>query len=135
MASEPKTKPTGASVAEHLAAIEPPQRQVDALRAEAILREVTREEPVMWGPTIVGFGAYKGPTGDWPIAGFAARRAELVFYILPGFEERVDLMARLGRHRIGKSCLYIRKLADVDEGVLRELLAWSVETMRERHPA
>lgn len=135
MPAEPKTRPTEASVAEHLAAVEPAQRRLDGQAACALLEQITGEAPVMWGPSIVGFGSYRGSTGDWPRAGFAPRKAELVFYLVPGYEvERADLMARLGKHRIGVSCLYIRRLADVDEGVLRELLVWSQETMDARYP-
>lgn len=136
MPAEPKTRPTDASVDEHLASREPAQRRIDGERARALHEEVTGEPAVMWGPTIVGFGSYKGSTGDWPIAGFAARKAEMVFYLVPGYEiERRDLTDRLGKHRIGVSCLYIKKLSDVDEDVLRELVTWSVETMRARYPA
>ena len=76
----------------------------------------------MWGPSIVGFGVYKGPTGDWPILGFSPRKANLVFYGL-GSEQKEALLARLGKHRTGGGCVYVTKLADVDRGVLREMAA------------
>lgn len=136
MPAEPVMRPTGASVADHLAAVEPAQRRIDGQAALALHEEITGEPAVMWGPSIVGFGSYRGKTGVWPIAGFAARKAEMVFYALPeAYQSRRDLMDRLGKHRIGVSCLYIKKLADVDIEVLRELLTWSVETMRARYPA
>lgn len=140
MASEPKTKPTGASVADFLAAVENPTRRADAQAVCALLEEVTGEPPMMWGPSIVGFGSYhyryaSGQSGDWPIAGFSPRKANLVLYIMAGAAERPDLLARLGKARTSVSCLYVNRLSDVDMGVLRELAEWSVRTMRERYPA
>ena len=135
MAREPKTRPTDASVGDFIAAVEPATRREDARAVVAMLCEITGEAPVMWGPSIIGFGSYRGATGDWPRSGFSPRQAELVLYLVPGFEQQSERMARLGKHRVGTSCLYIRKLADVDLGALRELLVWSHETMRERYPA
>lgn len=135
MASEPKTRPTNASVADFLDAVEHPGRREDGKVIAAMLAEVSGERPVMWGPGIVGYGVYKGPTGDWPIIGFSPRTANLVVYLMPGFEDRADLMARLGKHRIGRSCLYLNRLSDVDQGVLRELATVSVRHMREMYPS
>lgn len=86
------------------------------------------------GPSIVGYGSYRGKTGDWPIIGFSPRKANLVLYVMAGAAERPDLLARLGKARASVSCLYVNRLSDVDMGVLRELAAWSVTTMRERYP-
>jgi len=135
MAAEPKTKPTDVPVADFIAAVDNPKRRADAEVVQQMLSEVSGEPPVMWGPSIVGYGSFRGPTGDWPIIGFSPRKAQLVLYIMPGFEERADLMARLGKHKAGGSCLYINKLEDVDQDVLRELAGHAVSWMREKYPA
>lgn len=135
MAAEPKTRPTDIPVADFIAAVDNPKRRAEAEVVHAMLTEVSGETPVMWGPSIVGYGSYRGPTGDWPIIGFSPRKAQLVLYIMPGFTEREDLMARLGKHKTGGSCLYINKLEDVDQGVLRELASYAVAWMREKYPA
>ncbi|HYC67885.1 DUF1801 domain-containing protein [Brevundimonas sp.] len=134
MAAEPKTKPTDAPVADFIAAVENPQRRADAEVVRAMLAEVTGEQPVMWGPSIVGYGRYKGPTGDWPIIGFSPRKAQLVLYIMRGFADFGELLARLGKHKTGGGCLYVNRLADVDLDVLREMAASSVAWMREQYP-
>ena len=135
MAAEPKTKPTDVPVDDFLAAVENPKRRADAEVVRALLAEVTGEQPVMWGPSIVGYGRYRGPTGDWPIIGFSPRKAQLVLYIMRGFADFGDLLARLGKHKTGGGCLYINRLDDVDLDVLREMSAASVAWMREKHPA
>ena len=134
MASEPKTRPTDASVAEFIAAVDHPVRRADAEVVCAMLEEVTGEKPVMWGPSIIGFGSYPGPTGDWPIAGFSPRKAQTVLYIV-GFKGQEDLLARLGKHSVSVACLYIKKLADVDLDVLRQIAEASVADTRARYPA
>ncbi len=131
MASEPKTKPTDVAPAEFIAAVEDPVRRADAEVVCQLLEEVTGKTPVMWGPSIVGFGTYKGSTGDWPIAGFSPRKAQTVVYIV-GFEGQDEMLARLGKHKVGKSCLYINKLTDVDMAVLREIAEASVADTRAR---
>jgi hypothetical protein len=93
----------------------------------------------MWGPSIIGYGSYRykyesGHEGEWPRAGFSPRKANLVVYLMPGYEDHAALLKRLGKHKIGKSCLYINKLADVDERVLRELIAKSWKRMAEMYP-
>jgi len=135
MPAEPKTKPTDVPVADFIAAVENPHRRADAETARTMLSEITGLEPVMWGPSIIGYGRYRGPTGDWPIIGFSPRKAQLVFYIMRGFTESGDLLARLGKHKTGGGCLYVNKLDDVDQAVLRELAAQSVAWMRERYPS
>ena len=134
MASEPKTKPTDASVDDFIAAVENPTRRADAEVVRAMLDEVTGEKAVMWGPSIVGYGSYRSPTGDWPITGFSPRKAQMVLYVM-GSADLDEKMGRLGKHSTGVSCLYIKKLADVDLGVLREIVEASVADMRARHPA
>ena len=135
--AEPKTKKTGASVAAFLDAVADPGRREDARAVLALMKRITGEEPKMWGPSIVGFGSYtytyaSGRTGDWPIAGFSPRKQALTLYVMPGFEKDADLMKRLGKHKAGKSCLYLNRLADVDAGVLEELVRRSVVRMRNR---
>ena len=133
--AEPKTRPTDVPVADFIAAVDNPRRRADAEVLQALLADVTGEEPVMWGPSIVGYGSYRGPTGDWPVIGFSPRKAQLVVYIMPGFAEQGELMARLGKHKIGGSCLYINTLADIDLDVLRDLAGKSVAWMRAKYPA
>lgn len=134
MASEPKTKPTDASVDDFIAAVDHPTRRADAEVVRAMMDEITGEKAVMWGPSIVGYGSYRTPTGDWPITGFSPRKAQMVLYVM-GSADLDEKMSRLGKHSTGVSCLYIKKLADVDLGVLREIVEASVADMRARHPA
>lgn len=125
---QPVTVPTGASVDNFLAAVPDDRRRADAERLCALLREATGEAPVMWGPSIVGFGTYRytyagGRTGDWPLVGFSPRKQQLVVYLVGGYEERYpSVLARLGPHKTGKGCLYLKRLDDVDESALRELV-------------
>lgn len=134
-----KTKPTKVSVESHIAAIANEEQRNDAERLVALMRKVTRQEPRMWGPSIVGFGRYhykyaSGHEGDSALAGFAARGRDLVVYIAESFEGRDDLLARLGEHKTGKVCVYIRRLADVDMRVLEKLVARSVADTKSRYP-
>ncbi len=136
--SQLKTLPNDASVEEFLDAVEHPRRREDARRLLELMREITGEPPRMWGSGIIGFGSYhyryaSGREGDWLLAGFSPRKQNLALYIMPGFSEAADLLARLGKHRTGKSCLYINKLADIDMEVLAELLRDSVAAMRKRY--
>lgn len=135
MAVEPKTKPTDASVADFLDAVTHPGRREDSKVVAALMAQVTGETPVMWGPSIVGYGSYKGPTGDWPIIGFSPRKANLVLYIMRGFKDSADLLAKLGKHKTGGGCLYLNRLDGVDIGALRTLCEESVAYMRETYPA
>jgi hypothetical protein len=137
--SKLKTKPTAVSVDSHLAAIANEEQRNDARTVVALMRSVTRQEPRMWGPSIVGFGSYhykyaSGHEGDSALAGFAVRGRELVVYIAEGFEGRDVLLARLGQHRSGKVCVYIRRLADVDLRVLETLVARSVAETKRLYP-
>jgi Domain of unknown function (DU1801) len=125
---QPVTVSTDASVDNFLAAVPDERRRADAQRLCAILREVTGEPAVMWGPSIVGFGSYRytygsGRTGDWPLVGFSPRKQQLVVYLVGGYEDRhAAVLARLGPHKTGKGCLYLKRLDDVDERALRELV-------------
>jgi hypothetical protein len=135
MAAEPKTKPTDASGEAYLDAVEHPGRRADGKAVAALMAEITGETPVMWGPSIVGYGSYKGPTGDWPIIGFSPRKPHLVLYIMRGFKDSADLLATLGKHKTSGGCIYIPRLDAVDMGVLRTLCEESVAWMREKYPA
>lgn len=135
MAVEPKTKPTDASVADFLEAVEHPGRREDGRIIAALMAEASGETAVMWGPTIVGFGTYKGATGDWPRIGFSPRKANLVLYLMSDMNGYADLLARLGKHRTSVACLYLNRLADVDMQVLRQMIVGSVKAMREKYPA
>jgi len=130
--AENKTKPTDVSIDEFIASVENDRRRDDAMTVCKLMKEVTGEEPVMWGPTMVGFGTYhykyaSGREGDWFLAGFAPRKANLVVYIQGGFKKHDALMKKLGKYKTGSGCLYINKLADVEMEVLRELVSRSVE--------
>ena len=132
--AENKTVKTGASVEEFMAAVENRRRREDGLALLEMMKDVTGLEPEMWGPSIIGFGSYhyrydSGREGDMPLIGFSPRSRSLSLYIMSGFDDYEGLLSKLGKHRKGASCLYINKLADVDTGVLRELVARSVEHM------
>ncbi len=133
----PKTVPTNASVEDYLNSIANEAKRQDSFALLDLMKEVTGEDAVMWGASIVGFGAYRyvyasGREGDWPLTGFAPRAQALTLYIMSGFDGYDDLLARLGKHSTGKSCLYIKRLSDVDLDVLRELVAESVAHMSAR---
>ena len=118
--TQPKTVPTDKSVDAFLDSVENPRRRADAWRVLDLMREVTGEPPKMWGASIVGFGSYhyryaSGREGDWLVVGLAPRKQNLVIYIMPGFARYGALLARLGKFRTGKSCLYVNKLDDVDQ--------------------
>ncbi|WP_033339204.1 DUF1801 domain-containing protein [Catenuloplanes japonicus] len=124
----PKTVQNQASVPDFLASVTDARRREDAETACALMADVTGADPAMWGASIVGFGAYRyeyasGRSGDWPAVAFSPRRAALTFYLMPGFPGYDTLLARLGPHSLGKSCLYIKRLADVDSETLRDLIA------------
>ncbi len=134
MASQNKTQPTNVSAQDFVAAVEPIRRRDDAMVLLDVFAEVTGWEPVMWGPTIIGYGRYhyKYPTGregDFLATGFSPRKAALSLYIMPGYQNYSEIMGRLGKHKTGKSCLYINKLADVDVSVLKELIKIGVEDL------
>ena len=133
--SELKTRPNRRSVEKFLAGVEDPERRADCLALVELMREVTGEEPRMWGPSIVGFGSYhyryaSGREGDWFLAGFSPRARDLTLYITSGFSRHEELMARLGKHKKGKSCLYLKRLADVDRKVLARLVRESAKHVK-----
>ena len=133
-----KTKPTGASVKDYLAARGSEQQRADCRELMALLEKVTQQSPKMWGPSIVGYGSYRytyesGRTGEAPLAGFAIRGRELVVYLMAEGSQQKALLSKLGKHRVGKSCLYFRQLADLDTAVLEQLVAGSVADMMRRY--
>ena len=137
--AEPKTRPTRASVAAYIKRLPDERTRADCLTLVSLMERVTGEKAVMWGPSIIGFGTYRlayadGSEADWPIAGFSPRKQDLTIYLMGVFDRRADLMRKLGKHRTGKVCLYIKRLADVDMKVLKELVAASVGYMREKYP-
>ncbi len=133
--SENKTRPTDQDVIDFLHSVEHKTRREDGLALLELMKEVTGEDPVMWGSSIVGFGSYhyryeSGREGDMPLVGFSPRKQSMTLYIMPGFDDYEEILANLGKHKIGKSCLYVNKLADVDEKVLRSLVRRSYEHMK-----
>jgi hypothetical protein len=132
--SELKTKLNDASVEEFLNSVEDEKKRKASFAILELMKDVTDEEPKMWGDSIVGFGSYhykykSGREGDWFLTGFSPRKQNLTLYIMPGFEDYDTLMNDLGKYKTGKSCLYINKIDDVDLGVLKELVKQSVEQM------
>ena len=134
-----KTKATKVSVARHIAAIANEQQRADAKSLATLLRRVTRQSPVMWGPSIIGFGSYhyrydSGREGDSPLTGFAARGNGFVIYVTTGFAGHESLLAKLGKHKTSTACLYIKRVADIDLKVLEALVTRSVAQMKRRYP-
>ena len=137
--AEIKTKQTEVSVDDFIAGLENPQRREDARTVRAMFERLTGEPAKMWGPTIIGFGSYhykyeSGHEGTMCRMGFSPRKAELVLYVLTGFAGQPELLARLGKHRTGKVCLYVKKLADVDETVLEDIAGRALAHMNEKYP-
>ena len=137
--SDLKTRPTDASVEAFLDAVDDERRRSDARVVAGMMAEVTGSTGIMWGSSIVGFGTYhyryaSGREGTFFETGFSPRKRALTLYVMAGFSEYEDLLGRLGRHTTGKSCLYVRRLADVDLDVLRDLLARSVDYVRAKYP-
>ena len=138
MAADNKTHATQASVEDYLASRASEPQLSDCRRLMALLGKVTTQEPKMWGPSIVGYGAYRyvyesGRTGEAPLVGFAIRGRELVVYLFAEEPEQVALLATLGKHKMGKSCLYFKQLADLDFAVLESLVVNSVKEAKRRY--
>lgn len=132
--SDLKTKKNDADVEKFLDSVENDKRRKDSLVVLNLMREVTGEEASMWGSSIVGFGSYhykyaSGREGDWFLSGFSPRKQNLTVYIMDGFSNYDELLGRLGKHKTGKSCLYINKLEDIDQDVLRQLVMESLESV------
>lgn len=139
MAKPVKTRPEAGDVGAFLDAVEDPRRREDSRVVLEMMRAATGCEPVLWGPGIVGFDRYhyrydSGQDGEWPIVGFSPRKQALVLYVMPGFSGYDALLAKLGKFTTGKSCLYVKRLSDVDLEVLDALVRASVADMRRRYP-
>src|SRR5688572_10106257 len=137
--AQTETKPTGASVDAYLASRASPEQLADCKALMALCKRITKQPPKMWGPSIVGYGSYSytyesGHSGDACLTGFAVRGRELVIYLLAESPEQVERLARLGRHRMSKTCLYFKRLADLDVKVLEALIAESVADVKRRYP-
>ena len=137
--AELKTRPTGVAVDAFLDAVPDPQRREDAKAVRALMERVSGEPAAMWGPSIVGFGSYhykydSGHEGDMGRIGFSPRARELVLYLVGGFPRHQALMDKLGKYKTGKSCLYIKRLSDVDGEVLEALVRELLDYMNEKYP-
>ncbi|MCU0728877.1 MAG: DUF1801 domain-containing protein [Sphingopyxis sp.] len=141
MADSPnKTQAQDGNVAAFIAAVPDERRRNEAGIIDAMLRRVSGEEPVMWGPSIIGYGRYhyrydSGREGDMCRIGFSPRKAKLVLYIVDGFPGHADMLARIGKHTTGQACLYITRLDAIDLAALEQLCAASWQVMQERYPA
>lgn len=134
-----KTQLTDASVQNFLESVENPTRRADSLALDELFRETTGFNPKMWGPAIVGYGQYhfrydSGREGDFLATGFSPRKSNLSLYIMPGYANFDPILKRLGKHKLGKSCLYINKLADVDLVVVAEIIRAGLEDLNNRWP-
>lgn len=137
--AELKTKLNDEDVYAFLKSVENEKRKEDCFRIVKLMKDVSGEDPKMWGSSIVGFGSChyvyaSGQTGDWPLVGFSPRKQALTLYIMAGFKRYEELMNNLGKYKTGKSCLYIKKLEDVDEEVLKELITRSIEYIKVKYP-
>lgn len=133
-----KTVENEGSVDDFLNSVKDETKRADCLRIKSIMEEISGETAKMWGTSIVGFGNYhykyeSGREGDFMKVGFSPRAQNVTLYIMPGFGRYEDLMIRLGKHKIGKSCLYVKKLADVDEDILKELITESYSYMTNKY--
>lgn len=136
---ELKTKETDASVIEFIESVDHPKKREDAFRLLDIFSEVTGYDAKMWGPSIIGFGHYHykyqtGHEGDAPLVGYSPRKAKISLYFAPGDSEREQLLQQFGKHTTGKACVYINKLADVDEDILKALIQQSIAFLRKTYP-
>jgi len=135
--AELKTKVNDASVADFLSSVVDEQKRKDSFEILKIMKQITKEEPKMWGSSIVGFGTYhykgaSGREGDWLQIGFSPRKQNITLYIIPGFEQYQGLMKKLGKYSTGKSCLYVKRLSDVNVDVLKELITESLKVMKKQ---
>lgn len=129
-----KTKPTKASVESHLEEVDNVLRREDAFVMLELMKKITGKKPVLWGNNIIGFGQYhykyaSGQEGDWPVTGFAVRKTNLTIYIMPGFNKFEAELKKLGKHKHSVSCLYVKKLADVDVKILEKMISESIKEM------
>ena len=137
--SQNKTQPSSTSVQEFLMSVEHPTRRADGIALDALFRKTSGYEPVMWGPTIIGYGQYhyvyeSGREGDFLATGFSPRKSNLSIYIMPGYADFGPLLDQLGKHKKGASCLYINKLADVDVDVLEKIIRAGLKDLNAMWP-
>ncbi len=137
--AEAKTRPTNDAVEAFLGKVEPEWKRQQSFEMLELFKEVTGEEAVMWGTSIVGFGKYtqtyaNGKKANWMATGFSPRKASFSLYLMDGFEDYLMQLGKLGKHKTGKACLYVNKLEDIDTGVLRQMIADSVAYMKEHYP-
>jgi len=135
MSKAPKTQRTAASVAAFLSGVDDAQQRKDAKALAKIMTEVSGEKPAMWGEAIVGYGSYKAGANDWPLIGFSPRKGNLVLYAKSGAPGMDALLKRLGKHKAGKGCIYVKSLSDVGEAALRTLLAATLKYMKAKFAA
>lgn len=136
--AELKTKPNAANVEDFLKQVENPKKREDSFKILTLMKEITGAEPVMWGPSIIGFGTYRykyesGREADWFLTGFSPRKQNLTLYIMSGFKKYDELLSKLGKYKTGKSCLYINKIEDIDIEVLKEMIENSVKYLKSRN--
>jgi hypothetical protein len=136
--AENKTKPTGASVKDYIASRANAQQRTDCRELMALLKKVTGHSPRMWGPSIVGYGSYRytyasGRTGEAPLAAFAIRGRELVIYVVAEGEKQRSLLSKLGKHKMGKSCLHFKQLDDLDRPTLEKIVVGSITEVTRRY--
>jgi Domain of unknown function (DU1801). len=134
--AELKTKPTGESVKDFLNKIPDRERREDCFAIAKLMEEITGDKPKMWGPSIVGFGTFhykydSGREGDWMVTGFSPRKKDLTLYLMMGFEKHGELMKQLGKHSTSKSCLYIKRLSDINVPTLKKLIKVSVKQLHD----
>lgn len=139
MKAKNKTRPSEISAKDYIASLENPQRRADAERLLTLMGEWVGVPAKMWGPSIIGFGRYhytyeSGREGDAPLAGFAARKNETVIYLVGRIEKQAERLARLGPHKMGKACLYVKRLEQIDEAVLHELVMDSIAHLKKTYP-
>ena len=133
-----KTTPNDADVQAYLDSVADEEKRTDCQRILELMQSVTGEPPKMWGSALIGFGSYhykyeSGREGDWFLTGFSPRKNNLSLYIMAGFDRHEALMSQLGKYKTGKSCLYIKRLADIEVNVLKELIEESVKYMKARY--
>ena len=137
--AENKTQPTKVSPTKYINALEDPQQRKDCKQLVKMMKAATGEKAVMWGPAIVGFGTYhykyaSGREGDFLVVGFAPRKTQLSIYVSCDIQKHADLLAKLGKHKTGKGCLYVKKLEDVDRDVLEQLIQRGIEEVETKYP-
>ena len=124
----PETTATGASVEDFINAVPDDTRRADCQVLVQLMHRATGEPPRMWGSSIVGFASYRSKTGVWPLIGFSPRKNDLTLYVMPGLDDLQPLLARLGKHKTGQSCLYLKRMGDVDASVLAQIVQAGVES-------